>query len=124
MNRARAPGLNEGKTYVFNIDGTLLQNLTSPDPSSESAFGLAVDIQDDMIVVGECLAEVDGHPASGRLHVYKLGAPVETHESVEETTTETETASEPSGWIPGYPLWSIGLALLLVSIFIARNQKQ
>ena len=118
-----APGLNEGKAYVFNVDGTLIQNLTAPDPSPRGAFGLDVDIQDDIIVVGECWAMVEGNSDSGRLHVYKLGAPVETHESVEESTTETETASEPSGWIPGYPLWSIGLALLLVLIFISRTQN-
>ena len=29
----------------------------------------------------------------------------------------------PSGWIPGYPLWSIGIALVLVSIIISRTQK-
>ena len=66
---------------------------------------------------------VEGNSDSGRLHVYKLGEQVEVQEQVEETTTETETASEPSGWIPGYPLWSIGLALLLVSIFISRTQN-
>ena len=44
---------------------------------------------------------------------------------VEGTTvvSETVTDSEPSGGIPGYPLWSIGLALLLVSLIIARSQK-
>jgi hypothetical protein len=117
------PFMEEGRAYVFNVDGTLLQNLTAPDPSPRGAFGLDVDIQDDIIVVGECWAEVEGHPDSGRLHVYKLGAPVEVQEPVETTTTETEPESEPSGGIPGYPLWSIGLALLLVSIFISRTQN-
>ena len=111
----------EGRAYVFNVDGTLLQNLTAPDPSPRGAFGLDVDIEDDIIVVGDCWAEVDGEPNSGRLHVFKLGAPVEVQEPVETTITETEPESEPSGGIPGYPVWSIGLALLLVSIFISRT---
>jgi len=116
----------EGRAYVFNVDGTLLQNLTAPDPSPRGAFGLDVDIEDDIIVVGECWAEVDGHADSGRIHVYKLGAPVETGEAVEEGTTvvsETDTPSESSGGIPGYPIWSIGVAILLVSIFLSRKQN-
>jgi hypothetical protein len=118
------PFMEEGRAYVFNVDGTLLQNLTAPDPSPRGAFGLAVDIQGDIIVVGDCWAMVEGEPDSGRLHVYKLGAPVKAQEQVEETTTETDDPdSEPSGGIPGYPLWSIGLALLLVSIFISRTQN-
>ncbi len=117
------PFMEEGRAYVFNVDGRLLQNLTAPDPSPRGAFGLAVDIQDDIIVVGECWAEVEGHADSGRIHVFKLGAPVEVQEPVETTTTETEPESEPTGGIPGYPLWSIGLALLLVSIFISRTQN-
>ena len=119
--------LRARRAYVFNVDGTLLQNLTAPDPSPRGAFGLDVDIEDDIIVVDDCWTEVDGEPDSGRLHVYKLGAPVETGEAVEERTTvvsETDTPSKPSGGIPGYPLWSIGVALLLVSIIISRTQKQ
>ena len=121
-----APGLNEGKAYVFNIDGTLLQTLTAPEPTPRGAFGRTVDIQDDIIVVCEVWAEVDGHSESGKFHVFKLGAPVEVQEPVEETTTETEDEPDidDNGWIPGYPVWSIGLALLLVSIIITRTQKQ
>ena len=119
------PFMEEGRAYVFNVDGTLLQNLTAPDPSPRGAFGLDVDIEDDIIVVGDCWAEVDGEPDSGRLHVFKLGAPVTSQEQVEETTTETdEPETDANGWIPGYPLWSIGIALLLVSIIISRTQKQ
>jgi len=88
-------------------------------------FGSAVEIQDDIVVVGEHWAKVEGHSNSGRLNVYKLGAPIVAGEGVEEGTTvvsETETP-EPSGGIPGYPVLSIGLAILLVSLIIARSQK-
>ena len=115
------PYKEEGRAYVFNVDGTLLQDLTAPDPSYRAYFGLDVDIQDDIIVVGECWAEVEGQPNSGRLHFYKLGAPVKAQEQAEEgtsTVSETETNSEPSGGIPGYPLWSIGVAMLLVSLVL------
>ena len=42
-----------------------------------------------------------------------------TSQSVSFTVIE-----ESSGGIPGYPIWSIGLALLFVSIIISRTQKQ
>jgi len=117
------PFMEEGRAYLFNVDGTFIQNLTAPEPSPRGAFGLSLDIQDDIIVISECWAEVEGHADSGRIHVFKLGAPVEVQEPVETTTTETGPESEPTGGIPGYPVWSIGLALLLVSIFISRTQN-
>jgi hypothetical protein len=116
------PTMNEGKAYVFNIDGTLLQTLTAPEPAPRGAFGLAVDIQDDIIVVGDCWATVEEHGDCGRLHVYKLGAPVEVTESVVETPTETEDEPETNGGIPGYPLWSIGVAILLISLFLTNKK--
>ena len=117
-----APGMNEGKAYVFNIDGTLLQTLTAPEPTPRGAFGSTVDIQEDIIVVSEPWAEVEGQPDCGRLHVFKLGAPVEAQEQVEETTTETdEPDAGANGWIPGYSLWSIGLAIILVSLVLRRE---
>lgn len=117
---------DEGRAYVFDVNGTLLQNLTAPHPSINGAFGSDVVFQNDVIVVSESSAEVDGQSASGRIHVYKLGAPVETYEPVEEGTTvvtETVTDSETSGGIPGYPIWSIGIALLFVTFFISRTQN-
>ena len=120
------PFIEEGRAYVFNADGTLIQSLTALEPSSQAYFGLDVDIQDDTIVVGECWAEVEGKPKCGRLHVYQLGAPVKAQDPGEEETPQVsdEPDSEPSGGIPGYPLWSIGIALLLVTVFISRVQKQ
>ena len=118
--------LEEGKAYVFNIDGTLIQNFTSPDPSPMGEFGSAVEIQDDIVVVGEHWAEVEGLSNSGRIHVYKLGAPIVTGEGVEEGTTvvsETETDTEPSRGIPGYPLWSIGLSIILITVILSLRHK-
>ena len=72
------------------------------------------------MVVSEVWAEVEGHPNCGRVHFYKLGEPVEVQEPVEETTKETEIDAEPSRGIPGYPLWSIGVAL---AIFYLLRKK-
>ena len=52
------------------------------------AFGYAIDIQDDILVISEAWAEVEEHGNCGRLHVFKLGALVTSQEQVEETTTE------------------------------------
>ena len=119
-----APFGEEGRVYVFYINGTLLQNLISPNPIRKGGFGSFIDIQDDMIVISEERAEVEDISESGRIHAYKLGAP-KAHEPVEETsekteeTTETDTNSE----IPSYPLSSIGLAITLVSIILLSKQR-
>ena len=119
------PGQYEGRAYVFDVDGALLQNLTAPDPFPRAAFGIFLDIQGDMIVVGESWAGSGELGQTGRVHVFKLGASVEVQEPVEEVTShQPEADSEPSGGIPGYPVWSIGIALLLVSIILSRTQKQ
>lgn len=118
--------LREGKVYVFNIDGTLLQTLTAPEPTPRAAFGYAVDIQDDILVISEVWAAVEGQPDCGRIHAYKLGASVTVQDPVVVTTTEPkdDPDTDDNGWIPGYPLWSIGVALLLVLIILSRTQKQ
>ena len=80
----------------------------------------------DIVLVGESWAEVEGEPDCGKIHVYKLGASVEVGESVEEGTTvvsETETP-EPNGGISGFPLLSIGIALVLLSVYLSRTQYQ
>ena len=35
--------------------------------------------------------------------------------------SDTVTDSEPSGGIPGFPIWSIGAALLLISLFLRKD---
>ena len=82
-------------------------------------------MQDDVIVISECWAEVDGEPDCGRVHVYKFGAPLESQETGEEVTTHepSEVYEEPSGGIPGYPLWSIALSLLLITIILSHNKR-
>jgi FG-GAP repeat len=106
----------EGRAYIYDTEGNLLQNLTAPDPCPRAAFGLDVDIYGDLIVIGECWAEAGDLGQAGRAHVYKLGAPVETQETVEETTTETEETEiekDDNGGIPSFPIMSIFAALII-----------
>ena len=112
------PGQYEGRAYVYDNKGNLLQNLTSPNPCPRAAFGLDVDICGDLIVVGECWAAAGELGQAGRVQVYKLGAPapVETQDTSEDTTTESEepeSDNEQDGGIPGYSLLSILAALVV-----------
>ncbi len=118
-----SPFGEEGKAYVFNINGTLLQNLTPPHPSRKGSYGSDVEIQNDIIIVSESSAEVDGHPNSGRIQVYQLGVPIKAQDSGEEETPQVSNVpdSEPSGGIPGFPVWSMGVAILLCSLFLAKK---
>ena len=110
---------------MFDVDGTLLQNLTAVHPNLRGAFGYEVEIDGEYIVVGEPWAPSGDLGQVGLVHLFKLGLPVEVQEPVEEVTShQPEADSEPSGGIPGYPVWSIGIALLLVSIILSRTQKQ
>ena len=120
------PLLNEGKAYVFNVDGTLIQTLSAPDPTPRGAFGLAVDIDGEVIAVGECWATVEGEPNSGKLHLYALGTPSTNIEQTTETSTvaETEEEQSTSGGIPGFPFGSIVIGLEAVAIMLWLSQRR
>ena len=52
---------------------------------------------------------------------------VNFEQNVETNTgeiTEEETDTGSNGWIPGFPVWSIGLAILLVSLSFYMKQHQ
>jgi hypothetical protein len=63
----------EGRAYVFDIDGNLLQNLTAPQPCLRGAFGLGVDIEGDTIVISEAWAAIEDLGQAGRAHIFRLG---------------------------------------------------
>jgi len=116
----------EGRAYVYDIDGNLLQNLTAPDPCPRAAFGLDVDIDGDTIVVGECWAAIEDFGQAGRVQVYRLGAPVETQKTVEETApvVEEEPEAETAGGIPGYPIETIVIGVTTVILYAYTCHKK
>ena len=120
------PLKNEGKAYVFNVDGTFIQTLTAPDPTPRGAFGLAVDIHGEVIAVGECWAMVEGEPDCGMLHLYALGAPPTSVEQTAETSTVAETEEEQSisGGIPGFPFESMVIGLVVVAVMLWLAQRR
>jgi hypothetical protein len=111
----------EGKVHVYGVDGELVQTLTAPSPTPRGAFGWYIDAEGDMLVISEVWAEVEGSDDCGKVYLYKLGAPVEVQEPLEEITNEVEEAEiEPSRGIPGFPLLSI-LVALVVYYFIRER---
>ncbi len=116
----------EGRAYVFDVDGTLLQNLTAPEPCPRAAFGLDVDIDGDTIVIGECWAATEEVGQAGRAHVYRLGPPVEAQEPVEETTpvAEEEPVTEDAGGgIPGFPAVALVFGIMLTTVYITQRKR-
>jgi hypothetical protein len=119
------PGLYEGRAYVFDVNGILLDNLTAPSPCPRAAFGLDVDIEGNIVVVGECWAAIEGFSQAGKVQVYRFGEEPVTPEVGETpivTETEVDTTDSPSGGIVGFPIMAIILGLIITSM-IFRNKK-
>jgi hypothetical protein len=116
----------EGRAYVFDVEGHLLQNLTSPDPCPRAAFGLDVDIDGDTIVIGESWADIEDVDQVGRAHVYRLGPPVEAQEPEEEpqpVAEEMPAETEGAGGIPGFTALALVIGLMCTMIFLERQKR-
>ncbi len=117
----------EGRAYVFDIEGNLLQNLTAPDLCPRAAFGLDVDIEGDTIVIGECWADTEDIHQAGRAHVYRLGPSAGAQEPVKETTPvaeeEPETEDVSSSGVPGFPAIALALGTVLAIVFTQHAYK-
>ncbi len=59
-----------GKAYIFDSDGDLLVTLQSPEPQYNARFSSSIAVSGDIVVVGECWAEVDGYSKAGRVHIF------------------------------------------------------
>jgi hypothetical protein len=115
---------DEGKVYVFDLSGNLLDTVVSLKRETGAQFGFNVLSDGELLIVSEVDATVGEFTGAGKIHVFRLGEyNIEVEEPVEETTTETEEPeTEPSGGIPGYPFWSI-LAALGIYYLIKETAK-
>jgi hypothetical protein len=105
--------INEGKVHVYDIEGNIIESISSPEPQIAAGFGYCVDACNGVIMIGEPSSSTEENSKSGKGYIFELGVDVEVQEPVEETTTETEELeSEPSGGIPGFPIMSIFAATL------------
>ena len=60
---------DEGRAYVFDTEGNLLETLSAPEPTARTEFGSRVFVKGEIIVVGEY-----GAIKVGRLYVFQPGA--------------------------------------------------
>jgi hypothetical protein len=66
---ANGEGFEEGRAYVFDSEGNLLDTLSAPEPTSRKEFGSRVFVNEEFIVVGEY-----GAVREGKLYVFQPGA--------------------------------------------------
>ena len=120
-NMADVLEINEGKAYVFSHNGTLLATIQSPEPGVAAEFGYSVALIGEMIIVGEPGCMVDGESKAGKVYIFSVGPPEAVSPEVVETTTVTEPETDTddsSGGIPGFPLNTITLGLLVTVYLI------
>jgi len=120
--RGDVESMNEGKAYVFDLEGNLLSTLISPTPFPGNQFGYSVETDGEIIVVCEADVEAGGESKAGKVHVFGLGEPAAEQPAPEEETTETE--SEKSGGIPGFPFESIVLSMVLAVLLLWLIQRK
>jgi hypothetical protein len=127
--RGDVESINEGIAYVFDIEGNLISTLVSPTPYPGNQFGYSVETDGEIIVVCEADVEAGGVSKAGKVHVFGLGEPTAEQPAPEEETTETESEpeseSERSGGIPGFPLESVVLSMVLAIfvLWLIRRQR-
>jgi len=66
---ANGESFDEGRVYVFDAEGNLLETLSAPEPTLGTKFGDSVLVKGEIIVVGEL-----GSSNVGRVYVFQPGA--------------------------------------------------
>ena len=120
--------MNEGKAYVFDLEGNLIDTLVSPEPEVDAMFGWQVVTDGDIILVADVQHSADGFSQAGKVHVFEWGEPAAEQPAPEEETTETETESESEsekgGGIPGFPFESIVISMVLAVLLLWLIQRK
>ena len=71
--RGDVESMNEGKAYVFDLEGNLITTLVAPEPFPGNQFGHSVETDGEIIVVCEADVEAGGEPKAGKVHVFGMG---------------------------------------------------
>ena len=117
--------MNEGKVYVYDLEGNPLTTLVSPEPTIGAQFGWRVETDGEIIIVSEPEATADGVTKAGKIRIYAPGPPVETPTEEEPTETSPESEAEPANkGIPGFPYESILLGVVSVILVLWSIQKR
>ena len=120
--------VKEGKAYVFGLEGDLVATLTAPDPTVGAQFGYKVATDGEIVVVADVEGTVDGESKAGKVHVFGFSelATKQPEEEVEttETESESESESEKSGGIPGFPIESVVISIVLAVMMLWLIERQ
>ena len=118
--------MNEGKAHVFDLEGNLLTTLISPEPEIGAQFGYTVITDGNIVIVDELDAAVEGTSKAGKVHIFRLGEPAAEEPEPEEESTEadSDTESEKSGGIPGFPVDSVVVGLVLAALMLWLIQRK
>jgi hypothetical protein len=66
-------GSSEGRTYLFDSTGNLIETLQSPTPEAGLyAFGWSVTIDEDIIAITDPSADISGTSEEGAAYLYRL----------------------------------------------------
>ena len=83
-----------GQVYIFDLEGTLLTTLQSPEPfeggGSGGNFGYSLDFNGNIIIVGEVHTTVDDKVDAGRVFVFNHNGDLLTSLQSPEPQTEGE----------------------------------
>jgi hypothetical protein len=119
--------MNEGKAHVFDLEGNLLATLVSPEPEIGAQFGYKVLTDGEIVIVDELEATVEGVGKAGKVHIFRPGEPPtqQPEPGEEPTEPESEPESETRKGIPGFPLESTVISIILAILvlwLIHRNR--
>ena len=94
-NNADVLEMNEGKAYVFDLEGNIRATIQSPEPGITADFGYSVAVMKEKIIIGERGATVDGKGKAGKAHIFTAGSPEFsfTNLKVPDTASKGETAT-------------------------------
>jgi outer membrane protein assembly factor BamB len=110
--------VDAGKVYVMDLTGELITELVSPEPVFKGFFGRTIAVFEDKIYVGEIGAE--------KVHIFEKGfsSTVQEEQTETETTTETdEPEPDNKGGIPGFPIISTLISILLISLVLSMRAE-
>jgi hypothetical protein len=113
--------INEGKAYVFDLNGTLLATLKAPKPEIGAQFGYSVATNGESVVVSEIGAEAEVESNAGKVHIFDLapGAKPETKPKPDDPPTK------PENGVPGFSVNAVFSGILVTTFlvyYLSRKQ--
>jgi hypothetical protein len=118
--------MNEGKVYVYDLEGNPLTTLVSPEPTIAAQFGFRVESDGEFIVVSELEATAGGVSKAGRVHIFGLGEPavVEPVDEGEPVVEEDAEETQSGGGIPGFPYESLLVGVVSAVLVLWSIQRR